>query len=348
MHMVLTQKRLLNKVRYRLCATYQLTDEAKAARSELSLHRFCIFITVREPVNLIGCLIMLKYPSVSQSEAHAKYISRTLKIKLSFAKEAVAFMYGCDNFKELCSSSDLAVLDSNNKFSAIPNKQDLETLKVLLQPHLPAIRAHLNPDIHLDCSVLASVVNNRLNCISHGAVNHLLSLGDSFDWSDAKSIINELEFVDDTVSTVLASRIAMNRVKNKVNPWIEFSSFGIRAYGYYNFSGKTVCIEMRELDIMFKYPNRYRDISSRKWIGDYVIGFLGVLAKQFETLGYTGEIKLSNVNFPINLANEMNTLRDEVRSADLIRGVKVPLDVLINQNAPQNIWLRENLVNEIG
>ncbi|MGR5356587.1 hypothetical protein [Vibrio chagasii] len=291
---------------------------------------------------------MLKYPSVSQSEAHAKYISRTLKIKLSFAKEAVAFMYGCDNFKELCSSSDLAVLDSNNKFSAIPNKQDLAILKVLLQPHLPAIRAHLNPDIHLDCSVLASVVNNRLNCISHGAVNHLLSLGDSFDWSDAKSVINELEFVDGTVSTVLASRIVMNRVKNKVNPWIEFSSFGIRAYGYYNFSGKTVCIEMRELDIMFKYPNRYRDISSRKWIGDYVIGFLGVLAKQFETLGYTGEIKLLNVNFPINLANEMNTLRDEVRSADLIRGVKVPLDVLINQNDPQNIWLRENLVNEIG
>ncbi|TCT60315.1 hypothetical protein EDB44_113137 [Vibrio crassostreae] len=105
---------------------------------------------------------------------------------------------------------------------------------------------------------------------------------------------------------------------------------------------------MRELDIMFKYPNGYRDISSRKWIGDYVIGFLGVLAKQFETLGYTGELQLVNVNFPINLANEMNTLRDEVRSADLIRGVKVPLDVLINQNDPQNIWLRENLVNEIG
>ncbi|TCT68611.1 hypothetical protein [Vibrio crassostreae] len=291
---------------------------------------------------------MLKYPSVSQSEAHAKYISRTLKIKLSFAKEAVAFMYGCDNFKELCSSSDLAVLDSKNKYSAIPNKQDLEILKVLLQPHLPAIRAHLNPDIHLDCSVLGAVVNNRLNCISHGAVNHLLSLGDSFDWSDAKSVINELEFVDGTVSTVLASRIVMNRVKNKVNPWIEFSSFGIRAYGYYNFSGKTVCIEMRELDIMFKYPNRYREISSRKWIGDYVIGFLGVLAKQFETLGYTGEIQLSNVNFPINLANEMNPLREEIRSADLIRGVKVPLDVLINQNDPQNIWLRENLVNEVG
>ncbi|WP_210443732.1 hypothetical protein [Vibrio crassostreae] len=291
---------------------------------------------------------MLKYPSLSQSEAHAKYISRTLKIKLSFAKEAVAFMYGCDSFKELCSSSDLAVLDSKNKYSAIPNKQDLEILKVLLQPHLPAIRAHLNPDIHLDCSVLGAVVNNRLNCISHGAVNHLLSLGDSFDWSDAKSVINELEFVDGTVSTVLASRIVMNRVKNKVNPWIEFSSFGIRAYGYYNFSGKTVCIEMRELDIMFKYPNRYRDISSRKWIGDYVIGFLGVLAKQFETLGYTGEIQLSNVNFPINLANEMNTLREEIRSADLIRGVKVPLDVLINQNDPQNIWLRENLVNEVG
>ncbi len=257
-------------------------------------------------------------------------------------------MYGFDNFKELCSSSDLEMLDSNNKYSAIPYKQDLETLELLLQPHLPAIRAHLNPNIHLDCSVLALVVNNRLNCISHDAVNHLLSLGDSFDWSDAKSIINELEFVDDTVSIVLASRIAMNRVKNKVNPWIEFSSFGIRAYGYYNFSGKTVCIEMRELDIMFKYPNGYRDISSRKWIGDYVIGFLGVLAKQFDTLGYTGEIQLSNVNFPINLANEMNTLRDEVRNADLIRGVKVPLDVLLNENDPQNIWLRKNLVNEIG
>ncbi|CAH7427429.1 conserved hypothetical protein [Vibrio chagasii] len=348
MHILLTRKRLMNTVRYRLCATYQLTDEAKAARSELSLHRFCIFITVREPVTLIGCLIMLKYPSVSQSEAHAKYISRALKIKLSFAREAVAFMYGCDNFKELCSSSDLEMFDSNKKYSAIPYKQDLETLELLLQPHLPAIRAHLNPNIHLGCSVLALVVNNRLNCISHDAVKHLLSLGDSFDWSDAKSIINELEFVDDTVSTVLASRIAMNRVKNKVNPWIEFSSFGIRAYGYYNFSGKTVGIEMRELDIMFKYPNGYREISSRKWIGDYVIGFLGVLAKQFETLGYTGEIQLSNVNFPINLANEMNTLRDEVRSADLIRGVKVPLDVLINQNDPQNIWLRENLVNEIG
>ncbi|MGC9402412.1 hypothetical protein ACP43V_08160 [Vibrio genomosp. F10 str. 9ZC157] len=306
---------------------------------------------------------MLKYPSVSQVKAHAKYISRTLNIKLSFAKEAVAFMYGSNDFKALCSKSDLAILDGNNKFSAIPYKQDLETLKRLLQPHLPAIRAHLNPNIHLDCSVLALVVNNRLNCISHDAVNHLLSLGGSFDWSDAKSIINELEFVDSTVSTVLASRIAMNRVKNKVNPWIEFSSFGIRAYGYYNFSGKTVCIEMRELDIMFNDPSRYRDISSCKWIGDYVIGFLGVLAKQFETLGYTGEIQLSNVNFPINFANEMNILRKEMRSADPICGmrslecycvkpakrvVKVSLDILINQNDPQNIWLRGNLVNEIG
>ncbi|CAK1869530.1 hypothetical protein VCRA2123O444_290037 [Vibrio crassostreae] len=95
---------------------------------------------------------MLKYPSVSQSEAHAKYISKALKIKLSFAREAVAFMYGCDNFKELCSSSDLEMLDSNNKYLAIPYKQDLETLELLLQPHLPAIRAHLNPNIHLDCS----------------------------------------------------------------------------------------------------------------------------------------------------------------------------------------------------
>ncbi len=30
------------------------------------------------------------------------------------------------------------------------------------------------------------------------------------------------------------------------------------------------------------------------------------------------------------------------------RGVKVPLDVLLNENDPQNIWLRKNLVNEIG
>ena len=80
----------------------------------------------------------------------------------------------------------------------------------------------------------------------------------------------------------------MNRVRNKVNPWIEFSSFGSRAYGYYNFSGKTVEIEMRELDIMLQYPNRYRNISSRKWIRDYVVGFLSVLAKQFQTLGIQG------------------------------------------------------------
>lgn len=295
---------------------------------------------------------MLTYPSVSQSKAHAKFISRTLNIKLSYAREAVAFMYGCEDFDELSKNAGGLISEDRGTCVVIPCNVDVRMLELLIKPHLAAIRAHFKPNLHLDGSVMDKVVRNKLHCISHDAITSILDRENQVDWTDTRSVIDRLEFVDDTASVVLVSQRDKRGGKDQVNPWIEHSSFGLRVYGYYRFSGKAISIELRELDILFRYPNEYRDISTRKWLSHYVIGFIGWLAKQFEVLGYNGTIELCNINFAKSSVNNFTGKVNQGKLKQLNRsnikrnfdGLKIPLDVLANQNHPQSIWLRENVL----
>ncbi len=44
---------------------------------------------------------MKQLPTCAEAKAHAKYLSRSLNINLSYARDAVALRYNCHNWSEL-------------------------------------------------------------------------------------------------------------------------------------------------------------------------------------------------------------------------------------------------------
>ncbi|QQX79995.1 hypothetical protein JK628_21315 [Shewanella sp. KX20019] len=239
---------------------------------------------------------MTKYPSVSQAKAHAKYISRTLNIKLSHAKESVAYMYSCFDFRELCDKSGLEITEELGKYISTPSVSDLQKLVPLLEPHIQAIREHINPIIHLESSVLSKIAKGKLYRLSRDVVSGMLCKDTEADWSDSASVIKLIEFLDDSVSTVLLQRSNKPDSRNYANPWIKPTALGLKVYGTYHFNNKFVDIVIREFDFQFDHPLKGNSIARRQWFGDYVVGYLRHIAEQLISLGYQGNLKLCRVN----------------------------------------------------
>ena len=237
---------------------------------------------------------MNKYPSVNQANALAKYISRTLKIKLSHAKEAVAYMHACSDFNELCDKSGLIITTKLGVCLPTPCEDDLVKLKSLLAPHISAIRTYINPEVHLDSSVLSKVANNNIHQLSRKIVELVIYGGDEIDWSNSNSVISHLEFFDDSPSLVLVD--INNQIPTSINPWIEPQALGLRIYGYYEPHGKFLNIVIREFSFDFVSPIKSKKLSQRKWFASYVTGYLSYLAQQLTSLGYHGHLRLCRVN----------------------------------------------------
>ncbi len=235
---------------------------------------------------------MNKYPSVNQANALAKYISKTLGIKLSYAKEAVAYMHACSNFHELCNKAGLSFKKEIGMNLPIPIENDLVKLRSLLTPHMSALRAHLAPEIHLNSSVVAKAANEKIHHLSRKIVELLLAT-DEIDWSSSESVISYLEFCDDSPSQVL---VGINSNLPIVNPWIEPQALGLRVYGYYNHNGKYLDIIIREFEFKFKSPRTSKELEHRNWFTPYVIGYLSYLAKQLTSVGYQGNLRLCGIN----------------------------------------------------
>ncbi len=295
---------------------------------------------------------MKKYPSVNQANALAKYISRTLKIKLSYAKEAVAYMHACSDFNELCDKSGLVVTRRRGMCLPTPSEDDLVKLKALLTPHISAIRIHINPEVHLDSSVLSKVANKNIHQLSRKIVELLIYGDEEIDWSNSDSVISYLEFYDDSPSLVLVE--INNQTATNINPWIEPQALGLRIYGYYEPHDKFLNIVIREFDFDFVSPIKSKELSQRKWFASYVTGYLSYLAQQLTSLGYHGNLRLCRVN--LLSGNDIITPDEQRRSKKDLRlssafyrlielgghwdwdrtssgerlfiGVKIPLDLL--------------------
>lgn len=238
---------------------------------------------------------MKRFPTRTEAEAHAKYLSRTLNICRSYAQDVVALRYNCNNWSEL-SKVFGQFSDKYMSFYGLPSPEDKHAFNQLLVPYIAELQNAVHSDIHVPESLICKVAQGRYPQISGKVMSAFVRECEDSPPASLEDIIDLLEFYDDTANRAVVGnrkRIAVN------NPWLEPWVFGLRFYAYYHFEGKMVTILSREWDLDIHDNNlpRGRDRAfSRPWFQDYMVGYLSYLVKQFIGLGYDGTIKICCIN----------------------------------------------------
>ncbi|MGR5414713.1 hypothetical protein ACPV5T_18190 [Vibrio astriarenae] len=235
---------------------------------------------------------MLKDPQTCEVKSLAKHISRTFNIKLYEAQEIVAFRHNAIGFANLL--DELTRKSYKIDTHACENRSlNAEFIK-LISPFKNEIAAIIDHRIHVSDSVLKKIADGRYSQISPHLMN-LFTTSDEVDFSDSASVIEYLEFIDDSVTRALARR---NRSKtlNRVNLWISPWNYAQKLYAYFNFSGDTVDVVVRELDLEIDRPTQESDMLSRPWFMSYMLGYIKFITNQLISAGYSGTIRVTRIN----------------------------------------------------
>ncbi len=241
---------------------------------------------------------MKRLPTRAEAKAHAKYLSKTLNICLSYAQDAVALRYNCNDWLEL-STVFGQLTDRYISFYGLTSAADKLAFSNLLSSCISELRTHLHTDLHVQESLMRKTTEGQWTRISEdimSAVTYELSENAPCSVED---MVRILEFHDDSISRVLTHFNRQGALKMAVNPWLEPWVFGLRFYAYYHFQDKFVTITSREwdLDIHDAYIIPPHDrVFTRPWFQHYMAGYLSHLTKQFMALGYDGVIKICRVN----------------------------------------------------
>lgn len=238
---------------------------------------------------------MPKYPLVHEAKSHAKHLSKTFNLKLSDAQEIVAFRYQTISFSHLLQLADQPIIQSHrlDMYEDAPEGVRAKFIN-LISPFVNEISAHIDHRIHVNDSVLKKIADGRYSQISIRVMD-LFTTSDEVDFSDSTSIIEYLEFIDDSVTKVLASRERSRKVK-RINLWIEPWSYGHQFYAYFNFIGDNVDVVVREWDLDIEKPTQESDISSRPWFVSYMLGYIELITKQLVSAGFSGTVRVACIN----------------------------------------------------
>lgn len=241
---------------------------------------------------------MSKYPLVREAKSHAKHLSKTFNVKLSDAQEIVAFRYEAISFSRLLDLADQPIIQSHRLDMYEDAPEGVKTKFInLVSPFVDEISAHIDHSVHVNDSVLKKIADGKYSQISPSVMD-LFTTSDEVVFSDSTSIIEYLEFIDDSVTKVLAAR-KRSRKAERINLWIEPWNYGHRFYAYFNFSGDNVDVVVREWDLEIEKPTKESDISSRPWFVSYMLGYLELITKQLISAGYSGTVRVACINnFP--------------------------------------------------
>lgn len=238
---------------------------------------------------------MSKYPLVREVKSHAKHLSKTFNLKLSDAQEIVAFRYRAISFSRLLKLAGQPIIESHrlDMYEDAPEGVNAKFIK-LVSPFENEISAHIDNNVHVNDSVLKKIADRRYSQISPHVMD-LFTTSDEVDVSDSASIIEYLEFIDDSVTKVLAAR-KRSRKAERINLWIEPWNYGHKFYAYFNFNGDNIDVVVREWDLDIEKPTKDFDISSRPWFVSYMLGYIELITKQFISVGYSGTLRVACIN----------------------------------------------------
>ncbi len=238
---------------------------------------------------------MPKFPLVREAKSHAKHLSKTFNVKLSDAQEIVAFRYETISFSRLLELAGQPTTKSHriDMYEDAPEGVKDKFVN-LVSPFENEISAHIDHRVHVNDSVLKKIADGKYSQISPRVMD-LFTTSDEVDFSDSASIIEYLEFIDDSVTRVLASR-KRYRMTDRVNLWIRPWNYGHQFYAYFNFSGDNVDVVVREWDLDVEKPTKESDISSRPWFVSYMLEYLELITKQLTSAGYSGTVRVACIN----------------------------------------------------
>lgn len=242
---------------------------------------------------------MYRYPTIREAKTHAKHLARTLNLKITQAQEIVAYQFGCNQWSELINKQGVEASSESTRyrevFDHLAGQDKLEQFKSFIEPHLFAIRHHVDKKTHTDNCTLRKIVDSKYHQISGSLIQQILADISEQPTMPTPELIDSLEFYDDTVSKIVAY------VKNGIsNTHLEPTLFGISLYAYYRFSGKNVEIISREYDLKIYRPSKSGtnslSVCSRSWFKKYMINNLRLIIQQLRTLGYEGTIRICTIN----------------------------------------------------
>jgi hypothetical protein len=238
---------------------------------------------------------MSKYPLVREAKSLAKHLSKTFNVNLSDAQEIVAFRYETISFSRLLELAGQPIIQSHrlDMYEDMPEGVKAKFIN-LISPFENEISAHIDHSVHVNDSILKKIADGKYSQISPDVMD-LFTTSDEVDFSDPTSIIQYLEFIDDSVTKVLVSR-KHSRMANRINSWISHWNYGHQFYAYFDFSGDNVDVVVREWDLHIKKPTKESDISSRPWFVSYMLGYLELITKQLISAGYSGTVRVACIN----------------------------------------------------
>lgn len=96
---------------------------------------------------------MKQLPTCAEAKAHAKYLSRSLNINLSYARDAVALRYNCHNWSEL-STVFGQLSDKYMSFYGLASHEEKRVFSQLLAPYIAELQNAIHPDRHVPESLI--------------------------------------------------------------------------------------------------------------------------------------------------------------------------------------------------
>lgn len=248
---------------------------------------------------------MYRYPTVREAKTHAKHLSRAFDLKRAEAQEITAYWFNCYDWGDLLEKSGSKIAKEEVRaeipFINILGQSKVDEFKDLVLPHIDAIKKHFNKNIHVHGCILHKILEEKFNQIPGNVIASILhEMNEDKEYKpwDSSELISKLEFMDDTVSRILAGK---DRAKFQPhNGHIEPAMYGFSFYAYYRFSGKKVAITVREFDLSMCRPSRDGNsdclsICDRGWFGKYFIAYLKLIIQQLRSIGYTGTVRVCTI-----------------------------------------------------
>ncbi|MFS1901563.1 hypothetical protein BCU43_009095 [Vibrio lentus] len=242
---------------------------------------------------------MYRYPTIREAKTHAKHLARTLDLKITQAQEIAAYQFGCNQWSELMGKGGMEAETEQTRyremFDHLAGQNQLNQFYSLIEPHLVAIRQHIEEKSHVESCTLRKIADSKYHQISGNLIQHILDDTREQPAMSSSELIKSLEFYDDTVSRILT--YARN---GGSSGHIEPTLYGISLYAYYKFSGKNVEIISREYDLKIYRPSKNGtnslSVCSRSWFKKYMVNYLRLMTQQLRTLGYEGTLRICTVN----------------------------------------------------
>lgn len=278
---------------------------------------------------------MYRYPSLKEASAQAKLISASHNIKLSFAKEIVAFGAYCRDWAELKSKAMGDAPEELLIVSPFFRRDDptiFQRFKSLVELHSSDIQLYANSVPDIPGSMLNRVLGGQPHLIDLETMESVLSEVEQSD--SAEHLIGSLVFYDETMGKVLNKPGFDVRKSYRIH--LHSSLYGTKCYLYFRVDNGEALVELREWDCLVHRPSKTQaedalfelsedyTVTSRKWFNGYMIGFLGLIVGQLRAAGYLkGSIiiqKVMDVSFHEFGTNNKSRIRDR-HSDDLFHAL---------------------------